>query len=604
MTSRSGKIVWWVCQDGHEWKASIASRAKGAGCPYCAGRLAIVGVNDLATVNPKLAAEWNYERNGGETPDKVLPNSNKKYWWRCARGHEWRAAPNGRTRGTGCPVCSSEMRSSFPEQAVYWCLSNILDEEVSNREGVPVRGKSVEVDVFLPNRRIGIEYDGAYWHREKSEADERKDENLKNVDVRLIRIKESRKNGIVGDVIEYDCYHKRDVNLTWAIEQAYELIVGFPPAAGVIDVARDHSAIDESYVHTQKESCLAATHPDLAKEWNYEKNGAITPDVVTAGSVRKVWWRCGKGHEWQTAIYNRAGAEQSGCPYCAGQKVIPGFNDLATLRPDLAAEWNSERNEGLRSLDVTASSGKKVWWICAEGHEWEATIANRGKGRGCPYCGNKRVLAGFNDLATTNADLAAEWHPTMNGELSPQDVMAGTRKKVWWLCAKGHEWSASVANRSNGCGCPVCSGKKVVPGINDLATVNPNLAEQWNAERNKPLDPQQVSSGSGKKVWWVCARGHEWEASISSRHKGAGCPYCAGQRAIPGETDLGTTRPELAAEWHPSKNDGLTPQDVMAGTSKKVWWLCPECGNEWLSTVYDRAGGNGCPKCHHRVHGQ
>lgn len=601
VTGGSSKAVYWRCDKGHRWKASIASRAKGAGCPYCAGRLAIPGVTDLVTVDPRLAQEWAYDLNEGADPSTVLPNSNKKYRWRCERGHVWQATPNGRSRGTGCPVCSSEMKTSFPEQAVFWCLSEVLHEEVRNREEIPFDGKKLEIDVYLPQRRVGVEYDGIYWHKEKSEADKRKTANLNAVNIRLIRIREARKNATNGDVIEYDCYHKRDDNLTWAIEQAFVLITGQEAVSGTIDVGRDHTKIEDGYVHSQKESSLAVTHPDLAAEWNQEKNGSITPEMVTAGSSRKVWWICSKGHEWQTAICNRAGAEQSGCPFCAGQRVVEGSSDLASINPALAAEWNHHRNGDLKPTDITAVSGKKVWWTCSRGHEWEATVANRSKGQGCPYCGNKRVLAGFNDLQTTNPELASEWHPTRNGSLHPSEVLAGSSKKVWWCCKLGHEWEAKVSNRLHGCGCPICAGRSILQGFNDLTSTDPSLAAEWHPSKNVDLLPEEVGAGSGKKVWWKCFRGHEWEATISSRHKGAGCPYCAGQRAIRGETDLETTNPALAAEWHPSRNGSLYPHDVMVGTSKKVWWLCPECGNEWMSTVYDRSSGNGCPRCHHRL---
>ena len=81
-------------------------------------------------------------------------------------------------------------------------------------------------------------------------------------------------------------------------------------------------------------------------------------------------------------------------------------------------------------------------------------------GTGCPICANKEVLVGYNDLATTNPDLASEWHPTMNGALRPTDITAGSEKKVWWYGDCGHEWQSIVYHRNKGVGCPICSKEK------------------------------------------------------------------------------------------------------------------------------------------------
>ena len=157
-------------------------------------------------------------------------------------------------------------------------------------------------------------------------------------------------------------------------------------------------------------------------------------------------------------------------------------------------------------------------------------IINRCQGYGCPYCSGQAVLQGFNDLSTVNPVLASEWHPTKNGELYPTMVSRGSGRKVWWKCAEGHEWQATIGSRSQGSGCPYCSGNKVMPGFNDLATKNPDLATEWHPTRNGDLLPFQVTLKSGKKVWWLCKYGHEWQAKVSSRANGSGCPVCKRQK--------------------------------------------------------------------------
>lgn len=149
-----------------------------------------------------------------------------------------------------------------------------------------------------------------------------------------------------------------------------------------------------------------------------------------------------------------------GCPYCAGKKVLVGFNDLKTKRPDLAAEWDYEKNEGLIPEDVTIGTHKRAWWICSKcNNSYDAKISNRNTGYGCPYCENLKIKEGFNDLATLNPNLASEWNYKKNDVL-PTEVAPSAKRKVWWECKYGHEWEASINSRSRGVGCPTCASEK------------------------------------------------------------------------------------------------------------------------------------------------
>ncbi len=299
------------------------------------------------------------------------------------------------------------------------------------------------------------------------------------------------------------------------------------------------------------EKQYVSDNPQLMAEWDWGKNKDIFPYQVTIGSDKKAWWKCIKGHEWQAMISNRN--KGSGCPYCTGKKALNGYNDLQTVNPALAIEWNFERNGELKPAQVTANSGKKVWWKCSKGHEWQAKITHRNNGSGCPYCSGRKAVKGENDLQTVNPILSKEWNYEKNNGLTPSDVKPNSSTKVWWKCFKGHEWQATIAHRNNGTGCPYCSNQKVLKGYNDLQTVNPTLAKEWNFERNDNLKPEKVTANSGIKVWWRCGKGHEWQATISNRNEGRGCPYCSGRYAIKGENDLQTVNPNLAMEWNYKK---------------------------------------------------
>lgn len=193
----------------------------------------------------------------------------------------------------------------------------------------------------------------------------------------------------------------------------------------------------------------------------------------------------------------------------------------------------------------------------------------------------------------------AQWHPTKNGDLRPEDVPRGSHLLVWWQCEEGHEWLAQVKDRSRGNSCPYCAGKIVQGGVNDLRTVYPQIAAEWHPEKNGDLTPDQIAPYSNRYVWWRCPRGHDYHMMVNSRtQRGSGCPYCAGKRVLVGFNDLATVEPQVAAQWYYPLNGDLTPQDVTIGCNKRVWWQCSD-GHVWQAMVYSRTGPRkrGCPVC-------
>lgn len=341
---------------------------------------------------------------------------------------------------------------------------------------------------------------------------------------------------------------------------------------------------------------LSNAYPEIAKEWHPTKNGAITPDMVTPKSGNKAWWLGPCGHEWEAVISSRT--RGVGCPYCSNYRALAGYNDLATTEPQLAQEWNYEKNGSLKPTDVTSGSHKIVWWKCSKGHEWEESVKDRSSRNVCPYCANKRALPGYNDLLTVNPELAKEWNYDRNGNLRPDQILPGTEKKVWWKCSRGHEWAASVYNRNKGVGCPYCSNFAVLVGFNDLATTNPELAAEWDYEKNGDLKPADVTAGSHKKVWWKCSKGHEWNIAIKARSSGNNCPYCSNKKTLSGYNDFLTVYPELAAEW--SDKNPISPSEIIRGGDRKYYWKCPLGHEDYLSSVDQRVNGQGCPVCAQR----
>ena len=229
-------------------------------------------------------------------------------------------------------------------------------------------------------------------------------------------------------------------------------------------------------------------------------------------------------------------------------------------------------------------------------HSWEASIASRNGGNGCPYCANRLLLRGFNDLWTRNPALADEWSNEKNKPLTACDVIYGSHDYAWWRCKLGHIWRAQVSNRISGTGCPYCEHKTVSPSETDLLTVRPDIAAAWDYTRNNPLTPDQVTAWTNQRVWWLCGKcGLSYNTAVSNRRSPDSCPHCHGKRPIPGKTDFASIHPELLGEWDFEQNT-LPPAAYTYGSDKSVWWHC-EKGHSWQATIYDRHKGGLCPYC-------
>ncbi len=483
--------------------------------------------------------------------------------------------------------------------------------------------------------------------------------------------------------------------------------------------------------------------PEIAKEWDYVKNAPLTPENVAYASGKKRWWICPLGHSYETTVDHRT-KMHSGCPICSGRVALYGFNDLETTRPDLAAQWHPIKNGDLSPRNVTSCSGKRVWWICPQGHAYEAKVSDKNSHHsGCPICafqnrtskpeqavffyikkyfsdavnsykaawlgkreidifipsantavefdgkgwheditrdleksrllkkqgikiirfreegcppieddsfqipvptnsmqigrdslaeGIQTLLAELDDsidpdiniprdytqimrmfadrkvkrsLESAYPEIAKEWHATKNGDLKPSNFTSASAERVWWQCCDcGYEWEMAISHRTTLDGkCPRCRGRYPVSGSNDLQTLLPEIAAEWDIQKNAPLLPSEVTTGNDTKVWWKCSKGHSYEAVIKDRtRRKLGCPYCSGKRACPGENDLLTLNPDVAKEWHPTRNK-IKVDEVRPCSGKKVWWLCSTCGNEWQARIQDRTiKKSKCPACSRKHH--
>jgi very-short-patch-repair endonuclease len=553
VTVGSRSKVWWRCHKGHEYSATpnsrLGRREKGKiqGCPYCSGRLASPD-NNLLVCFPDIAKELD-EKKSGLRASSIAPSSGQNVWWRCSEGHSYKSRVANRTQlGTGCKYCGT---------------GNLSPRAASD---------------------------------------------------------------------EYN---------------------------------------------------LAVDYPHIASQWHPLKNGNLAPSEVTSGSKQIVWWSCKKGCEWRAQINGRTNGNS--CPFCSGNKV--GFgNDLKSLSPDIASEWDYKKNYPSRPEDYTNGSGKKAWWVCSKKHSWDAVIGSRTrKGYGCPHCTNQSSRAEIRlltellyffpqsksriKLEGKEADIfveelnlvieydGAHWHGGKElkdikksnfFESLGKQVIRVRERPLPSITSNCIEVDADIfenkleVNRvfsfillrfSNLILKNVLSSLKQYQSHSEFqnkAEYNrylsyfpspfpehslqekfPKVSSEWHPTKNSPLTPRHFTSNTNALVWWICNKGHEWEASISSRTpsgkkiKGGGCPYCSGHR-VSDLNSISSIFPMFVDEWHPTKNGVNTPDNISYGNRTiKIWWIC-KSGHEWSSTANKRFGNvkrrgeksiKTCPHC-------
>ena len=501
ISSGSGLKVWWKCKNGHSWESVIGNRTKNGkrGCPICSNRVLLKGYNDLATTNPELLKEWDYEKNKIK-PTEIIAGSTHKAWWKCEKGHEWYATIVSRTKNHYCPICNSGKQTSISEKSIVYYLNKANIDLIENYK----IGKK-EVDIFIPSKKIGIEYDGQYYHKSINK-DLDKNRLCEKEKIKLIRIREPELPLLNSTSIDFRI-NELTSDHSYMNEVIEQLLKYLNIKSIDVNVMRDFNEIYSLFQKGEKRDSILNEYPELMKEWDYDKNSNIDPSILSKGVHITAWWICQKcGFSWQSMIYSRTMG--TGCPNCSGRlnakkpsQLKIGENDFQTEHPELIKEWDYEKNI-IKPNDFTSGTNRKVWWKCKLNHNYEASIANRVKGTGCPYCANKKVLKGYNDLATTNPELAKEWNYKKN-TIRPDEVMKCTKRKVWWICSNGHEWDADIGSRSSGSGCPICSGRRIISGFNDLTITNPELLTKWDYKMND-ITPNQLGKGSHTDIWWKC----------------------------------------------------------------------------------------------------
>ncbi len=543
---------------------------------------------------PWIASKLHPHLNGDTPTELMTTGSSKKRWWMCSLGHSFSRTVANMIKSDGCPIClNRELLQGFNDLAT------------TNPQLVPF------FDVNLNGNKTASE---VIANRSKSFA--------------------------------WKC----------SMGHVFKRRLAYMEVSSICPYCSGRILL-EGY------SGFGIEHPELLHYWDYEANGNLDPRYIHSAGNKKYHWRCGLRHQWLAPTSRLVNGSR--CPFCSNNKVLTGFNDLLTLFPDVAQEWDVVGNEAIAESPLTVGAGSHIapYWRCVRGHRWKAQIRSRTYQKsGCPQCvgiGRKVPKSRFAesqaaaislwDVESNGFDLDSvtigmeqkfnwkcskghswqaapysiflrPWCPTCKPQKSGDSPFPETIRRSWdserniyqiddfqpassklayWICDAGHRWERSIYQRMRSKGCPFCERKEVLVGFNDLSTTHPSISQQW-SQKNLGLSPSQVVSGSSKKVWWECDYGHTWKTSVSERTgRLSGCPVCSGVRLEKGFNDLSTRYPQVAKEWHSSRNGDLKPDDILAHSVDQYWWKCSEDHeHDWSASAFARTKKlSGCPIC-------
>lgn len=428
---------------------------------------------------PEVLASWDYSLNRNDLDPRSLSRLDDKtypkgFWWLCSLGHRYPMSITSRLKGSRCLVCSNKF--------------------------VPGQND-------LLSRFPGLE---AYWPSNKSWSQRPRD------------IKVSMRNL----TIELECsIHRANFSI-----QVGSLARFLDNHESPCELCRIREKL--------KGKSIEETNYALAAIWDYARN-PVTPDLVSAGSNVRYWWICVAGHDsWEASPYEIANGWRM-CPCCPGShKLVQGCNDLATTHPAIAQRWDFLRNS-LAPNEVKIGVNKKFFFLCAQSpdHHPEMYLPNLKKNYlACTFCWNEPVQCGINDFGCLYPELVP-YFDSKGGEFDAHRLRPGDERPFEWRCLNGEQHSfertlATMTSSRSKRTCPVCMNRIIVPGLNSLKDLAPDIAEEWDWDLNQQfesLSPENVSPRSGYEVYWKCKAGHEsfrssiWNRTVAETN----CPSCS-----------------------------------------------------------------------------
>lgn len=538
---------------------------------------------------PKLVLEWHPSKNEQKKPENYGAYSKKKFWWKCSVGHEWQTNPGNRLKGNNCPYCSGNLASpqnnittTHPLVVAHWNYEKNSDDP----------------KLFLPGSQQKVWWLCEQGHAEFTAINKRTKRRhpcpvcLASKKSDLARRAKSNYNLSTEYpelVVQWD--YKKNKNppqfyspgsndkVFWKCDFGHEW--------EAVIYSRSISGHGCPYCDGQrvtKENSLGARFPELAKEWDYKKN-AKTPFEVAPFSDQKAWWACSRGHSWQAVIGSRSAGR--GCPKCNSQTSKNEIRILAELRvffPDILSRHKIAAQEVdifIPSLNLAIEYDGSFWHDSKAVRDAEKQSIIEGEGiklirvreeplpkiRPWDLLVQKEKLLSKSDL-----NLILKALKYQNAQVDKY-LLSGEFQNEKMYRVYLDNFPSPFPEKS-------------------LKVLYPKISKEWHPTKNFPLTPLNFTANNAFKAWWLCEKGHEWEAVIYSRTNGTGCPTCAGKTYTKSQKLLRLKRLKALAQ----KNGGELLTLELKKAKEKVEWKCSE-GHTWLASSDQVLRGSWCPEC-------
>lgn len=620
-TKAESTKVWWRCPKcTYSWCSEILSRMLSKDqCPCCDLGIALQsGVNDAATRCPEILLDWDFENNNLH-PEEVFLKEKRPVFWKChICSYQWSSSiyghikrqPDGTYSLRKCKFCSDKVKVAGINdfKALY---PELAQEYVPELNSIPLEGLApTSMDKIFwrcntcnqifdcaPGSRVGAGRSGkgCPFCTHKRPIKGKND---------LITWCEN--NGQQALLLEWDFsrnkkqpedyYYKTSKSVHWKCNNNASHIWD----ASIADRILGRSKCPTCF-KVKPRLKFSEAHPEMLKYWDYEKN-EFGPDHYNEFSNESVFWKCDKGHSFEQLIF-RFSSKGFYCIICENTQLVKQVNDLKTMYPEIAADWDYEKNQ-FSPEHYKVNANKKVWWICPDGHpSYQRTIRERvlERDKNCPICMNTGVVAGINDALSHYPKLKKIWDYKGNVGKGPGEISFKYQRKIDCTCTKGHHWNEYLSALINAdFTCAHCEDRKPLLGFNTLIDLYPDIAADWDYDdpHNQSVTPDLVTTTKGVQYAWICQEcGNTYLASIPDRLKNKkGCLFCNCIKVDPDRTSFKALYPELASEF--SVENDYNPSNIFPSHCHSVKWNCHQCGMTWYGRIRDRiAGISTCPYC-------